>query len=105
MIGLTLLVIAISGLVTTILVNKRIDKLQNVVEYLENDNKQLRTQLGEDYTESTKNFHTLNNKINHPQIVLRPTKNMPVTPIAARTQEYHSMLVLLNFVCHNKIAN
>jgi DNA anti-recombination protein RmuC len=64
MIGLTLLVIAISGLVTTILVNKRIDKLQNVVEYLENDNKQLRTQLGEDYTESTKNFHTLNNKIN-----------------------------------------
>ena len=49
MIGLTLLVIAISGLVTTILVNKRIDKLQNVVEYLENDNKQLRTQLGEDY--------------------------------------------------------
>ena len=64
MIGLTLLVIAISGLVTTILVNKRIDKLQNRVEYLENDNKQLRTQLGEDYTESTKNFHTLNNKIN-----------------------------------------
>jgi DNA anti-recombination protein RmuC len=64
MIGLTLLVIAISGLVTTILVNKRIDKLQNTVEYLENDNKQLRTQLGEDYTESTKNFHTLNNKIN-----------------------------------------
>ena len=64
MIGLALLVIAISGLVTTILVNKRIDKLQNVVEYLENDNKRLRTQLGEDYTESTKNFHILNNKIN-----------------------------------------
>jgi DNA anti-recombination protein RmuC len=64
MTGITLLVIAVSGLVTTILVNKRIDKLQNHVEDLIVDNKRLRQQLGEDYTESTKNFHTLNNKIN-----------------------------------------
>jgi len=64
MTGITLLVIAVSGLVTTILVNKRIDKLQNHVEDLMVDNKRLRQQLGEDYTESTKNFHTLNNKIN-----------------------------------------
>ena len=64
MTGITLLVIAVSGLVTTILVNKRIDKLQNHVEDLIVDNKRLRQQLGEDYTESTKNFHVLNNKIN-----------------------------------------
>jgi hypothetical protein len=64
MTGITLLVIAVSGLVTTILVNKRIDKLQNHVEDLMVDNKKLRQQLGEDYTESTKNFHVLNNKIN-----------------------------------------
>lgn len=64
MTGITLLVIAVSGLVTTILVNKRIDKLQNHVEDLMVDNKRLRQQLGEDYIESTKNFHTLNNKIN-----------------------------------------
>jgi DNA anti-recombination protein RmuC len=64
MTGITLLVIAVSGLVTTILMNKRIDKLQNHVEDLIVDNKRLRQQLGEDYTESTKNFHTLNNKIN-----------------------------------------
>jgi len=64
MTGITLLVIAVSGLVTTILVNKRIDKLQNHVEDLMVDNKKLRQQLGEDYTESTKNSHVLNNKIN-----------------------------------------
>jgi len=64
MTGITLVVIALSGLITTILVNKRIDNLQNKVSDLMDDNQKMRKQLGEDYTESTKNFHTLNNKIN-----------------------------------------
>ena len=64
MIEITLLVIAISGLVTTILINKRMDKLQDKIIYLTEDNKKVREQLGKDYIESNKNFHTLNNKIN-----------------------------------------
>ena len=62
--GITLVVIAVSGLITTILVNKRMDALQDKIEELVDDNQKMRKQLGEDYTESTKNFHTLNNKIN-----------------------------------------
>lgn len=64
MTGITLLILAISGLITTILINKRMDKLQDKITYLTEDNKKIREQLGKDYSESLKNHHALNNKIN-----------------------------------------
>jgi len=35
---------------------------------------------------------------------LRPTKNIPVTPIAANIQDQYCILILLYFVGHNKIT-